>query len=334
MKKYILLILIIVVVLSGCYLSFSFLNSPVDHNSSSGQFVVKPGESISSVAQNLKSQEFIRSESFFVALARLRKNNLSIKSGEYSIDDTMDTTDILDILSRGIVVTVRITIPEGLHIRQIASLIAEKGLASSEEFIDASYNHEVLKKFGIPFESAEGFLFPETYIVAKDLSARQLVEIFIKNFFDNLRAIPYVNYNNEELRKLVIIASLIEREARIDSERAIISAVFYNRLNQGKRLESCATIQYILDKPKERLLFSDLKINSPYNTYLNAGLPPGPIANPGIKSLIAALFPADVDYLFFVSKKDGSHHFSTTYSEHLKAIEKYNAKGTIGHQVS
>ena len=148
------------------------------------------------------------------------------------------------------------------------------------------------------------------------------------------RAVMPKHTTDEELGELIIIASLVEREAKIESERPLIAAVFYNRLMNGKRLESCATVQYILGKTKERLLYSDLKVKSPYNTYLNKGLPPGPIANPGVDSIRAAIYPADVDYLFFVSKHDGSHHFSTTYSEHLKAIVKYNGTGTVGHQVS
>jgi UPF0755 protein len=156
----------------------------------------------------------------------------------------------------------------------------------------------------------------------------------IRRFFDVLAEIPFTGYNQEELRRVVIIASLVEEEAKLDEERALIAAVFYNRLKGGKRLESCATVQYILQKPKERLLFSDLKAESPYNTYLHTGLPPGPIANPGRKSLVAALRPAAVEYLFFVVKMNGSHHFSSTYEEHLKAIRRYNSAGRVGHQLS
>ncbi len=153
-------------------------------------------------------------------------------------------------------------------------------------------------------------------------------------FFENLHNISYMDYTQQDLKKTIIIASLVEREARLEEERPIIAAVFYNRLQKGKRLESCATVQYVLGKTKERLLFSDLKVNSPYNTYIHSGLPPGPIANPGISSLNAAINPADVDFLFFVSKRDGSHYFSSTYKEHLKAIQKYSISGRVGHQVS
>jgi UPF0755 protein len=192
----------------------------------------------------------------------------------------------------------------------------------------------MLERYSIPFSSVEGFLFPDTYVVAKGLSAEQIVSIMIDRFFEELRNLDFEGYSDEKLGQVVIIASLVEREAKIDSERPLIAAVFYNRLAKGKRLESCATVQYILGKTKERLLFSDLQVDSPYNTYLHSGLPPGPISNPGAKSIQAALFPADVDYLFFVSKRDGSHYFSTTYREHLEAIEQYNQTGAVGHQIS
>jgi len=213
-------------------------------------------------------------------------------------------------------------------------LLEKEGIVSPDQFIEAAKNPEILEKYKIPFNNAEGFLFPDTYIVAKDLAAEHIVDFMIERFFSNLRKISSRKYEIEEMKKMVIIASLVEKEAQLDSERPVISAVFYNRLEKGKRLESCATIQYILGKTKERLLYSDLKIESPYNTYLNGGLPPGPISNPGLGSLKAAIEPADVDYLFFVSKKDGSHYFSTTYEEHLEAIRRYNQSGKIGHQIS
>jgi UPF0755 protein len=160
----------------------------------------------------------------------------------------------------------------------------------------------------------------------------------IERFLQALGSISFDGFTEDDLRRIVIIASLVEREAKIDDkiddERPIIAAVFYNRLMNNKRLESCATVQYVLGKPKERLLYRDLKVDSPYNTYLHKGLPPGPIANPGIESIKAAISPAVVDYLFFVSKQDGSHYFSSTYKEHLKAIDKYNKSGRIGHQIS
>jgi UPF0755 protein len=315
----------------GVYYS---LNSPIKGQDPSEPFIVKRGETVKSITKNLKDDGYIRSDVFFLSLVRVSRNTRTIKSGQYNIDSGMKNIEILQILSKGIVATEKFTIPEGFTFIQIAELLDKKGISTTDQLIEACYNPDILKKYKIPFKNVEGFLFPDTYIVAVDLTANQLIEMMVEKFFENLRNIPFTQYTEEELIKTVIIASLVEKEALLDSERELVAAVFYNRLSKGKRLESCATIQYILGKTKERLLFSDLKVDSPYNTYLNSGLPPGPISNPGFKSLYAAANPADVDYLFFVSKNDGSHHFSTTYKEHLDAIDRYNHSGKVGHQIS
>lgn len=333
MKKLILPIVILVIFVA-CYFVFFFFNSPLKNNSSSSLFVVKQGESVRSIAEHLKREGYIKSDLFFISLARMSRNARSIKSGQYNLFFNMKNTEILHILKKGMVATEKFTVPEGYSIKQIANYLEKNGIVSAEQFVDACYSKDILIKYKIPFESTEGYLFPDTYIVAKDLSATQLVELMIKKFYENMQRIPHSKYNEAEMKKVIIIASLVEKEAKIDSERPLIAAVFFNRLSKGKRLESCATVQYILGETKERLLYSDLRIESPYNTYLHTGLPPGPIANPGFKSLYAALHPADVDYLFFVSKRDGSHHFSSTYQEHLRAIEKYSELGKVGHQVS
>ena len=313
---------------------FFYYNSPARGGNASPSFTVKPGESVKSIARNLKSEGIIRSDLFFITLTRLTGKARSIKSGQYNLHPNMRNTQILHVLSNGIVATEKFTIPEGYTIKQIAAYLEEKGITSSESFLDACYNKDILHRYRIPFESLEGFLSPDTYIVAKDLSARQLVEVMLQRFFENLEQMSYTPSSEEELKKVIIVASLVEKEVKMDHERELVAAVFYNRLKKGKRLESCATIQYVLGETKERLLYSDLRIESPYNTYLHSGLPPGPIANPGYKSLFAAIYPADVDYLFFVSKRDGSHHFSSNYDEHLKAIDQYNEAGKIAHQVS
>lgn len=332
-KKFFKLITGFFVIIS-LFLIFNFYNSPLNKMMDSVAFTVMQGESVRGVAKNLEEIGLIRSELFFTNLVRLEGKSKTIKSGQYNLNYGMKSTEILTILSRGIVATVKFTIPEGLHMKQIAELLEKKGIVKAQDFIEAGYNVSLLEKYSIPFNSAEGFFFPDTYIVAKDIDAYQLVEIMIKSFFENLHEIPYKNHSKDELKNIVIMASLVEREAKLDSERPLIAAVFYNRLKKGKRLESCATVQYILNKTKERLLYRDLKIDSPYNTYLYPGLPPGPIANPGIESLNSAIKPADVDYLFFVSKRDGSHYFSNNYQEHLRAIKKYNRTGSVTGQIS
>lgn len=246
----------------------------------------------------------------------------------------MSASGILNTLSSGRVVMQRFTVPEGLHLRQVASLLQDRGVVDQQSFMRSCRSTDIIKRYGIPFDTVEGFLFPDTYLVAGGLDAEEIVEIMVERFFERLDEIKPPPYTDQELEEAVTIASLVEREAVIDEERPLIAAVFYNRLAQNKRLESCATVQYILGKTKERLLHSDLRTPSPYNTYLHVGLPPGPIANPGAASLRAALFPAEVDYLFFVSRGNGTHHFSSTYEEHLRAIRKYNRAGAVGNQVS
>jgi UPF0755 protein len=316
------------------YLGYSFVNAPPEGAHSAPSFSVHQGESVQAVARALQRGGYIRSARFFISLTRLSGTARSIKAGEYEFRGGMKTTDMVRAFARGAIVMERFTVPEGLHIRQVAELLQSEGIVPSDEFIEACSSRRLLEKWGIPFSSAEGFLFPDTYVVAKGLDASRIAEVMIRRFFEVLAEVPFKGENPDALRRVVIVASLVEKEAKLDEERALISAVFYNRLKLGKRLESCATVQYVLQKPKERLLFSDLKVNSPYNTYLHAGLPPGPIANPGKKSLDAAVHPAAVGYLFFVVKANGSHQFSSTYEEHLKAIRRYGSAVKVGHQLS
>jgi UPF0755 protein len=316
------------------YLGFSLVNSPPGGARASSRFSILQGESVQSVAVKLEGGRYIRSAPFFVSLVRASGTARSMKAGEYVIRKDMKATDIIRVFSRGVIATERFTVPEGLNLRQVAEILDSDGIVPAGEFLNACSDRRLLEKYGIPFTNAEGFLFPDTYVVAKGLSAAQIAEVMIRKFFDVLAELSVTDYHQDGLNSTVIIASLVEKEAKLDDERPLIAAVFYNRLKRGKRLESCATVQYILQKPKERLLFSDLKVESPYNTYLHTGLPPGPIANPGRKSLAAALSPAAVEYLFFVSKKNGSHHFSSSYEEHLRAIRRYNSAGRVGDQVS
>jgi len=297
-------------------------------------FTVYSGESVYGIGRNLQENGHIRSGRFFVMVVRILRLAGEIKAGEYRIESSFKTTEIVNVLKTGSVVTQKFTIPEGFHMRQIAEVLDKSGIVDGDAFLDACHDRSILAKYAIPFQNAEGYLYPDTYVVARGLSPKQIITMMIDRFFEVANTLPIAGYSDEELGELIIVASLVEREAKIGSERPVIAAVFYNRLMNEKRLESCATVQYVLGKTKERLLFSDLKVKSPYNTYLNKGLPPGPIANPGVDSIRASMYPADVDYMFFVSKRDGSHYFSTTYSEHLKAIEKYNGAGTVGHQIS
>jgi UPF0755 protein len=242
----------------------------------------------------------------------------------------MSVPAIVHELRRGIPPSLKITIPEGLNNKEVAELFSQKGLVNLASFTDALKDHsaiyELLDDYHIK-TGMEGYLFPDTYNFELNASIeKEIIHKMILRFKDvyeqNFPEIP-VNKRKE----IVIIASLVEKEAKKPEERPIIAGVFYNRLRRGYALQSCATVQYSLGKRKERLYYKDLQVESPYNTYLHQGLPPGPIANPGLASLKAAVNPAQVSYLYFVAKPDGSHVFSTTFEQHLKAqhtIEKNN----------
>ena len=248
-----------------------------------------------------------------------------LKAGSYELNDGMSAHEVADVLTEGRVRMVQFTVPEGWHNRQIAELMVKRGFAQNEEeFLKLTRDPEILKKYKIPARTTEGYLFPETYTISHGYPLEKIHEAMIQRFFDQLKNADHPeNLSPEELHKKVILASIIEREAARKDELPQMSRVFMNRLDKGMRLESCATIQYLLPKPREKLYEKDLKIESPYNTYEHSGMPPGPISNPGLPALKAAFHPEDGEFLFFVLKPDGSHHFSKTYKEHVRAKHKY-----------
>lgn len=333
MKLLKLLIGLAVLVTASVVISLA-LNQPPDKKAEEFIFSVPSGQTVQCIAVDLQRAELIKSRRFFILLARITGKEEEIKAGDFRLNTGMKTSQILKVLSSGQVLLQQFTVPEGLHIRQVALLLEDRGVIQSQSFVQACSSRKLIDEYDVPFDTLEGFLFPDTYVVAKGLGAEEIIRIMVERFFERLGRIKPPPYTDQELKQGVIIASLVEREAMVDEERPLVAAVFYNRLARNKRLESCATVQYILGKTKERLLHSDLRTPSPYNTYLHAGLPPGPIANPGAASLQAAFYPADVDYLFFVSRGNGTHHFSSTYEEHLRAIKRYNRGGAVGNQVS
>ena len=224
----------------------------------------------------------------------------------------MNMLKILDKLVKGEVITYKITIPEGYTCTQIAELLDKKEVAEEEAFLKLVKDSE---------KTSEGYLFPDTYEVPKKYGAEKMVKAMLSNFNQIAIENKFIDRAEEigfSLDEIIILASIIEKEAKFSEEKSKVSSVFYNRLEIGMKLQSCATIQYILETPKEILDENDLKIDSPYNTYLYRGLPPGPICNPGLDSIIAALEPEDEDYLYFVLGENGKHIFSKTYQEHLR----------------
>ncbi|MCM8788788.1 MAG: endolytic transglycosylase MltG, partial [Candidatus Omnitrophica bacterium] len=213
----------------------------------------------------------------------------------------------------GKIAYIKLVFPEGITCYEIGKVLEQEGICSASEFEDFA------KK-----QALEGFLFPDTYKFPYGVSKEAVAKKMIEKFWDVIQSIKpdIINLKRDELVKIITIASIIEKEAEVDSERPIVAGIFYNRLKRNMPLQSCATIKYAIGN-KKNLGLQDLKVQSPYNTYKHRGLPPGPICNPGKKSLEAAIHPSKTSYLFFVSKGDGTHYFSTTYSEHLSAKNFY-----------
>ena len=298
--------------------------APVGGPNSDQRVEISRGATVKEIGENLEAQGLVRSGKAFQLLARVRGVDHALRAGHYRLKGSMWSWTVLDQLVAGQLHTKAVTIPEGLTLTQIAERVEEAGLANADAFIDAARDKALLNEYGLPTPSFEGFLFPETYRFAEGLEARDLVEAMAEEFFERFAEVIPEGTSPDELIEKIILASLIEREARSNSEMPRIAGVFQNRIREGMRLESCATIQYILGKPKERLLLRDLRIESPYNTYLNRGLPPGPIASPSADAIAAAFAPEEHDYLFFFARKDGSgtHVFSKTYREHQRKIAR------------
>jgi len=287
---------------------------PLDENSATQKVInITSGTNAREIVNVLEKNEIIRKNNYpFKILTKLMKIEDQLKYGEYSLSPSMNMPQILHKLVKGEVITYKITIPEGYTSTQIAELLDKKEIAEKEAFLKIVKDTE---------KTLEGYLFPDTYEVPKKYGVEKMIKVMLSNF--NQIAIENKFTDRAEkigfsLNEIIILASIIEKEAKFNDEKNKVSSVFYNRLKINMKLQSCATIQYILGEPKEGLDENDLKIDSPYNTYLYKGLPPGPICNPGLDSIIAALEPAEEDYLFFVLGDNGRHIFSKTYQEHLK----------------
>lgn len=295
-------------------LFFTAIYFPLVENSTIQKIINIPsGTNAKEIVHILEKNEIIRKNNYlFIILIKLSKLEDKLKFGEYNLSPSLNMLQILNKLARGEIVVYKITIPEGYTSIQIAELLDKKEIVEKESFLK-------LVKYGE--KSWEGYLFPDTYEVPKKYGAENMFKLMLSNFeqvaVDN-KLINKAEQTGFTMDEIITLASIIEKEAKFAEEKRQISSVFHNRLKIGMKLQSCATIQYILGKPKEILEESDLEIESPYNTYLYKGLPPGPICNPGIDSIIAALEPANEDYLFFVLGDNGRHIFSKTYEEHLK----------------
>lgn len=289
---------------------------------------IAPGEGFRTVALRLHDLGLIQSPRKFRLFARLSGAHRQIKAGEYQLYGTMTPRQILATLVEGKVLLYRITIPEGYTLQQIAQTVAEAGFGEAENFYRLATDPAVAQAENIAAPSLEGYLFPDTYYFPRGFDQTRIIAAMVRRFREAVsdawreRAAEL----GLTLHEVVTLASIIEKETGVTEERPLIASVFHNRLRKGMRLETDPTVIYGIEDFDGNLTRKHLRTPTPYNTYVIKGLPPGPIASPGQAALEAALYPAKTDYLFFVSRKDRTHHFSRTLEEHQEAVRKYQLR--------
>jgi len=286
---------------------------------------VPEGTTLRQLAVRLEHEQLIRSQMAFVLLGKLMVADRHIKAGEYAVHAGMRPSEMLIEFLNGHVVLYPVTIPEGYTIVELAQAFAQRGVTDSEALIRLAHDRDFIQSLAIDAVSLEGYLFPDTYKFARRTKSKEI----LKEMVEGLRHVltPEMRQRAQEihmtLHQVLTLASVIEKETGSAQERELISAVFHNRLRLGIPLQSDPTVIYGLDYFDGNIRKKDLGSKSPYNTYRVRGLPPGPIANPGLGAIRAALYPAPTKHLYFVSRNDGTHQFSSTLAEHNRAVDKY-----------
>lgn len=296
---------------------------------------IPKGASAWEVATRLRDKGLIRFRWVFPFMANLTGEARSIKAGAYLLDRSMSVRQILEHLAKGDVAALWVTIPEGFTTRQIADRLAAKHLVKKQEFLVAaqSCGKDCAGKLDMYSPDVEGYLFPATYLVPMRGRPADVIKMMLETFekkvakplgrdIERVSADATGESKAAALYRIITVASLVESEAKTNKDRPLISAVIWNRLSKGMKLDIDATVEYALGGHRARIYYKDLAVSSPYNTYTHAGLPPGPICNPGLPSIKAALHPANVGYLYYVARPDGSHVFSNTLEEHAAAKRK------------
>jgi len=302
-----------------------FLNSPGGARPQVREFDIESGMSAADIARLLQREEVVSDARKFYLLCWLKESGQKLQAGEYAFSSFSTPGQILDQIVAGKVLLHRVTVPEGSTLADVATILQQAGLAAAEDVIQLAKNKEFIGALDLQSESLEGYLFPETYYFSKTQNEktilRSMVHQFRVHFPSHWQA--QAQKNGLSVQQVVTMASIVEKEAVVDSERPVIAGVFFNRLSLNMPLQSDPTAVYDLPDFSGPITRDHVRRQSPYNTYQNRGLPVGPICNPGAKSLQAVLYPGKVPYLYFVSNNDGTHRFSTTLEEHHRAVSLY-----------
>ena len=313
------------VVAGACVWAVIHAFSPAAETAAPVRFEVRPGASLRSVAEALEAQGVIRSALVLRGLARWQGSEGRLHSGEYELSPTWDVARVLEQMVEGRVVTYPVTLPEGIAAVEIAARIEQAGLAPAAELLAIVRDPASAAAFGVEGPTLEGYLFPETYHLPRGMTARQIVRVLVDQFLGAWREVePGARARGMSMREVVTLASIVEKETGVGDERPLVASVFHNRLRRGMRLESDPTTIYGIPDFDGNLKRAHLEDETNrWNTYRIAGLPPTPIANPGLASLRAVVEPAESDYLFFVSRNDGSHVFAETFREHVNNVNRF-----------
>ena len=307
---------------------YTFLALPPNQQAVEKIVLIERGMSLRLVAERLEQNTVITDPNLFMILARFYRQGKSIKAGEYNFTTSLRPTEVLDMLQEGKIFLRAATIPEGYPALQIAELLDTLGFAKKARFLQLVSEKSLILALKVEADNLEGYLFPNTYYIHRGMTEEEIIQEMVQKFWQVLSQDRQAEIRQQgfTIHAMVTLASIIEKEARVAAERELISAVYHNRLKLKMKLDSDPTVIYGLNNFDGNLTKTDLQTDSPYNTYLHPGLPPGPIANPGEASLLAAIRPANVKYLYFVSRNDGTHEFSENYHDHLRAVWKYQKK--------
>ena len=289
---------------------------------------IRDGMSTAEIAERLAEKDIIDSSLRFRLFARLYGYDDKFRPGSYTFTANMSDEEVFEKLLTGEKTVIRFTVPEGFGVKEIAERLSSLDLVDKEDFLKAAADfapYDYMRKRQNVFYAAEGFLFPDTYNVDSDIEIDEILRLMAGTLDDRLTKTMRTTAENMGLSiyDLITLASLVEREVRFPEDRPIVAQVLLKRLRLNMPLQTDATLQYLMDAPKEEVSIEDTQIDSPYNTYQHTGLPPGPIANPGMASIQAVLHPSDTDYLYFVADKLGHNHYAYTYEEHLNLVNQY-----------
>jgi conserved hypothetical protein, YceG family len=320
--------LVAIALISGAILYYrsEVIKHPLNSNEKKVQFTVNNDENLSDVINTLNDKKIIKNKYFITQYINRSSISQSVKPGVYSFYENIPLEKFIRYLNKGIRddQTVKVVIPEGYDVEHIAAALDKKGIISKVDFIKSCGEYKLpdfIKSDSRRKYALEGYLFPDTYEFLKGTDGKEIIDVMLKRFYEEINNIQKKtgkNINKEDLDKIIIMASIVEKEVERQDERGKAASVFYNRINKDMKLQSCATVLYALGVHKDKLYYNDLKVNSPYNTYIVKGLPVGPISCPGIECIKAAINPEKTNYLFFVSKNDGTHFFSDNEKKFLE----------------